>query len=323
MTRESNPPTPTPDGVSEAASRLARRPTVPLRGAVRASFEFFPAPDEAAADFDDCVDALAVHNPRFVSVTYGAGGTTRERTMSTVERIIARTDLNVAAHLTCVAATKSEVLEIAAEFVSVGVNHIVALRGDLPPEATESDRGFSCAAELVAALRNQHGHKLEISVAAYPEVHPKAQSARSDLEHLKAKFDAGADRAITQFFFDNRTFLRFVDEARSVGIDAPIIPGVMPIVNFARLSNFADRCGATIPQSLVDLFDGLDDIPEVRSLVAATVAAEQCRELVENGINDFHFYTMNRPQLTAATCRILGVASQDRRLASRTQRHAS
>ncbi len=277
------------------------------------SFEFFPPnTDVGAANLSRCADELAALNPKFVSVTYGAGGTSRDRTQLAVSQLAATTNLSVAGHLTCVGATKDEVAGVIDDYLAVGVRHIVALRGD-PPEGTESvvPGGYQDAVELVAGIRAHVEAAgigdFEISVGAYPEVHPKASSPQADLDNLKAKLDAGANRALTQFFFDTDTFLGFLDGARAAGIEAPIVPGIMPINNFAGINRFAARAGAIIPHWMHDLFDGLDETPDVRNLVAAQVAAEQCRRLVAGGVTEFHFYTMNRSELTLATCRALGI----------------
>ncbi len=298
--------------LEETAERLARRPwpTTPLRPAINVSFEFFPpATWSAEARLAQSVEALAPLAPSFVSVTYGAGGTTRDRTLEAIRRITSSTRLSVAGHLTCVGATRDEVADVVDDYRAAGVDHIVALRGDPPAGETDGTvpGGYRSAADLVAGLRAHAGDDLEISVAAYPEVHPKAETARADLDNLKAKFDAGADRAITQFFFDTDAFARFLDAARRAGISGPIVPGIMPVTNFANVKRFAERCGTQIPGWMEDLFADLDEAPDVRRLVAATIAAEQCRRLAEFGITDFHFYTMNQPELTAAVCRILGV----------------
>ncbi len=298
--------------LDEAAERLARRPwpATPLRSRLNISFEFFPPANwTAEARLAQSVEILAPLQPSFVSVTYGAGGTTRDRTLEAIRRITSATSLPVAGHLTCVGATRDEVNEVVDDYLDAGVRHIVALRGDPPAGQTDGTvpGGYRSAAELVAGLRDHAGPELEISVAAYPEIHPKATSRRADLENLKAKIDAGADRAITQFFFDTDVFARFLEDARRAGINAPIVPGIMPITGFANVQRFAKRCGTSVPGWMHDLFADLDDVPEVRRLVAATVAAEQCRRLAELGITDLHFYTMNQPELTAAVCRILGV----------------
>lgn len=272
------------------------------------SFEFFPPKTPAMeARLWQTIKDLEPLGPRFVSVTYGADGSTRERTHGTVTRILRETCLVPAAHLTCVGATRAEIDEIAHTYWNAGVRHIVALRGD-PPGGVQAPYepypgGYAYASELVAGLRRVGD--FEISVAAFPEVHPAAVSAEADLDNLKRKLDAGAARAITQFFFDPTVYLRFVDRARAAGIEAPIVPGILPIVNFARTVSFAAKCGATVPAWLSDLFETLDDDPESRDLVAAATAAEQCRYLQAYGVNEFHFYTLNRAELTTAICRML------------------
>jgi methylenetetrahydrofolate reductase (NADPH) len=250
-------------------------------------------------------------------VTYGAGGSTRERTHATVARIQSETGVPAAAHLTCIAATRAEIDAIAESYWDAGIRHVVALRGDVPATAgglqvpglhvpyRPNPAGYAYAVDLVAGLKRLAD--FEISVAAYPETHPDAPSRRFDLDNLKRKIDAGATRAITQFFFDNDVYLRFVDRARRSGITVPIVPGILPITNFTRTVEFARRCGATIPARLAGLFDGLDDDPETRALVAASVAAEQCTALRQHGVNEFHFYTLNRAELVVAICRMLGV----------------
>jgi methylenetetrahydrofolate reductase (NADPH) len=302
--------------LDEKVARLARRPwtTTPIRSGIEVSFEFFPPATEAGAEnLARCADHLAPLGPRFVSVTYGAGGTTRDRTRAAVRRLSSETALSVAAHITCVGATRSEVGTVIDDYLLSGVGHIVALRGDAPEGQDDGavSGGYRDAAELVAGIRNHAVGSvvvdLQISVGAYPEVHPRAVSAKADLDNLKRKLDAGADRAITQFFFDSDVYLRFLETARKAGITAPIVPGIMPVTSFAGITRFAERCGTAVPAWMHDLFGGLDDVPEVQRLVAATVAAEQCRHLAEHGIDEFHFYTMNKPELTAATCRILGV----------------
>lgn len=297
--------------VGEAADRLARRPwpATPLRPGLEVSFEFFPTATPAGADrLIECATELAPLDPTFVSVTYGAGGTDQHRTINTLAGLRENTDLELAGHLTTVSASRGQTLEVVDRYLELGVTHIVALRGDQPEDGppTPPD-GFKTATELVAGIRDHVGDRVQISVASYPEVHPRALSADDDLDRLKEKIDAGADRTITQFFYDNAAFLRFQDRCRSAGISVPIVAGIMPISSFSRISNFARRCGTNIPSWIPELFDGLDDAPEVHQLVAATVAAEQCRELAERGVRHFHFYTMNRPELTAATCRILGI----------------
>lgn len=299
-----------PADVDNAAARLERRPApafTPLRSDLSCSFEFFPpATDSAEETLHNTVTALAPLDPTFVSVTYGAGGSTQQKTLASIRHIAQTTSLNVAGHLTCVGKSQAEVDATVDEYQQLGVNHIVALRGDPPADSDgRHPDGYETAADLVAGIRRRSD--IDISVAAYPEVHPKAPSAQADMDNLKAKVDAGATQVITQFFFDADVFLDFFERARAAGITVPIIPGIMPITHFKRVSGFAARCGTVVPTGLAELFDGLDDAPEIRSLVAATVAAEQCQRLVENGIRQFHFYTMNRPELTAATCRILGI----------------
>ena len=249
--------------------------------------------------------------PRFVSVTYGAGGSTRERTHNTVRRVLTETAIVPAAHLTCVAASRDEVIAVAEEYWAMGVRHIVALRGDPPTGATAyapHPDGFPWASDLVAGLRARHD--FEVSVATFPEGHPDSRSLDTELDNLKRKIDAGATRAITQFFFDNWTYLRFVDAARKAGITVPIVPGIMPVTNFAQMSRFAAQAGASVPRSMAPLFDGLENDPETRKLVAVTVAADQCRQLADAGVSEFHFYTLNRADLTYALCHILGLRPQ-------------
>ena len=282
------------------------------RGDVQVSFEFFPPKtDKMAETLWQSVQTLAPLQPRFVSVTYGAGGSTRARTHQTVERILKETSLTPAAHLTCVGASKGEIDHIAREYWDLGVRHIVALRGD-PPEAGTKYRphaaGYRDACELVAGLKEVA--PFDISVAAYPECHPDSSSRQFDIENLKRKVDAGADRAITQFFFSSECFFRFRDEAAAAGIDAEIVPGILPISNVATTRRFAEMCGASIPQWLDQLFEGLDDLPGARQLIAATVAAELCGQLYAGGVRHFHFYTLNRAELSYAICHLLGVRAQ-------------
>ncbi|NNF54914.1 MAG: methylenetetrahydrofolate reductase [NAD(P)H] [Acidimicrobiales bacterium] len=299
--------------VENAGQRLARRPwpTTPIRPGIDVSFEFFPPASPSASDqLAECVSQLAPLAPRFMSVTYGAGGTTQDRTIHVIEELGSSTGVPIAGHLTCVGANRATVDKVIDRYASAGVNHIVALRGDLPKDRTNDvhNNTYQDAAALVAAIRSKFpSESFEISVAAYPETHPMATSPEADIENLKRKIDAGATRAITQYFFDNNHFLRFLERARGAGIAVPIVPGIMPVTNFASIARFSERCGTSIPSWLPDLFGGLDAMPEVGNLVAATVAAEQCRELVEHGVREFHFYTMNRPQLSLATCHILGV----------------
>ncbi|MBT3929679.1 MAG: methylenetetrahydrofolate reductase [NAD(P)H] [Rhodospirillaceae bacterium] len=277
---------------------------------ISVSFEFFPpkTPEMEASLWDTVCD-LAPIDPSFVSVTYGAGGSTRERTHATVSRIVNEAGLTAAAHLTCVAATRAEIESVARDYWAAGVRHIVALRGDPPegePGYTPHPDGYAYAADLVVGL--QSVAPFEISVAAYPETHPEAPSADFDIENLKRKTDAGATRAITQFFFDNGAFLRFRDKIAAAGIDIPLVPGIMPVGNFKSMTRFADMCGASMPGSLADAFAGLDDDPAGRVEVGVRVASEQCLELRSHGIDNFHFYTLNRADMTHAICRNLGVA---------------
>lgn len=277
-------------------------------GDVAVSFEFFPPKSEKMeAQLWDAVTHLKPLAPSFVSVTYGAGGSTRERTHATVARIIAEAKLPAAAHLTCVAASKAEIREVAEQYWEAGVRHIVALRGDAgEPGApfVPHPEGYASAAELVAGLKTIA--PFEISVAAYPETHPDAVSPEADIDNLKRKLDAGATRAISQFFFSPETFFRFRDACLAAGIDAPILPGILPVTNVAQARKFAAACGAAIPAWMDGLFEGLDEMPAARQLVAATVAAELCRRLYAGGVRDLHFYTLNRPELAYAICHLLG-----------------
>jgi methylenetetrahydrofolate reductase (NADPH) len=282
------------------------------RNAVNVSFEFFPPKTDAAeANLWSAIRRLEPLNPAFVSVTYGAGGSTRERTHRTVQRIISETILRPAAHLTCVEASRAEVDEVIEGYKAIGVDHIVALRGDPPGAAgiggayTPRADGYANATELTAALSRIGG--FEVTVGAYPEKHPESPSIDHDIEVLKAKVDAGATRAVTQFFFDIEAFLRFRDRVRAAGVTIPLIPGVMPVSNFAGLKRMTAACGAALPDWLAGHFDGLDDDPETRKLLAASIAAETCARLQEEGFSDFHFYTLNRAELVYAICRVLGV----------------
>jgi len=281
----------------------------PLPADVQVSFEFFPPKTEQMEQsLWACVQRLATLQPAFVSVTYGAGGSTRERTHATVVRIREETALEPAAHLTCVAATRDEVDEVARHYWQAGIRHIVALRGD-PPEGASRylphPGGYAYAADLVAGLKRIADFR--ISVAAYPETHPEAMSARADLDNLKRKVDAGAAQAITQFFFDVDHFFRFRDRAVAAGIDLPIVPGILPVTNFNQVRRFAGLCGASIPRWMGELFDGLDGDAETRRLVAAALACDQCRALHAGGVRQFHFYTLNRADLAYAICHVLGV----------------
>lgn len=286
------------------------------------SFEFYPPKSAEAEDaLAQCAKQLAATKPRFVSVTYGAGGSTQERTRRVVKRLIDETDLEVAGHLTCVGASKDEVLDVVQTYVEAGVRHIVALRGDIPTNSaaktttssgsTANTQGFKTAIELVAGIRKfleQSPYSdIDISVGAYPEVHPKALSAEADMDNLKAKIDAGATQAITQYFFEAETYLRFIERCEHAKIDVPVLPGIMPIAHFSNIVRFSKGCGATVPEWLHKLFHGLEDGSEIAMMVAATAAAHLCRDLVGAGVEDFHFYTMNRPELPLATCRMLGI----------------
>jgi methylenetetrahydrofolate reductase (NADPH) len=252
---------------------------------------------------------LAPLRPAFVSVTYGAGGSTRDRTHATVKRILQETTLTPAAHLTCVGATRQEIDAVAKSYWESGVRHVVALRGDLPEAAggryTPYPGGYAYACDLVAGLKRIGD--FEISVAAYPETHPEATSPEADLDNLKRKLDAGATRAITQFFFEVDVYLRFLERARGAGISVPIVPGILPVTNYTQMKRFAGLCGATVPNWLASLFEGSDENPELRALIAASIAAEQCRLLRAAGVEEFHFYTLNRAKLTLAICHILGL----------------
>jgi len=278
-------------------------------GDIDVSFEFFPPKTEKMEQtLWDSIKTLEPLQPRFVSVTYGAGGSTRERTHATVERIARETSLTAAAHLTCVAATREEVDEVARQYWAAGVRHIVALRGDPPELGTRYEQhpgGYANAAELVAGLKKIA--PFDISIAAYPECHPDSADRAADLDNLKRKVDAGADRAITQFFFLPDAFLRFRDDVAAAGMDIEIVPGILPVSNVAQTRKFAGACGAAIPEWMDNLFEGLDDLPEARKLIAATVAAELCGQLYAGGIRHFHFYTLNRAELSYAICHLLGV----------------
>ena len=294
-------------------SKTATPDCIPLfaeaRGDIDVSFEFFPPKTEKMEEtLWESITTLAPLQPRFVSVTYGAGGSTRERTHATVVRIARETDLTAAAHLTCVGATREEVDEVARAYWDAGIRHLVALRGD-PPEAGAKYRqhpgGYANAAELVAGLKKIAD--FDISVAAYPECHPDSPTLEADIDNLKRKVDAGANRAITQFFFSPEAFFRFRDTVAGAGMDIEIVPGILPVSSVAQTRRFADQCGATIPAWMDAIFEGLDDHPEARKLIAATVAAELCGQLYAGGVRHFHFYTLNRAELSYAICHLLGV----------------
>lgn len=277
---------------------------------VRVSFEFFPPSTEAMErTLWASVERLAPLDPAFVSVTYGAGGSTRTRTHATLARILGETRLVPAAHLTCVAATRAEVDEVVRDYWAAGVRHIVALRGDPPAGpgtrfAPHPD-GYAGSVDLVAGIRRIAD--FEVSVSAYPEKHPESPNFATDIDMLKAKVDAGASRAITQFFFVNDYYFRYLDMVRANGIEVPVVPGILPVLNFRQAAAFAARCGTHVPPWLADRFDGLDDDAETRRLIAAAVAAEQVLDLMAQGVRDFHFYTMNRANLVFAICHLLGV----------------
>lgn len=289
-------------------SRVSRQPG-DVRPTLHFSFEFFPPKsDEAEERFWSSLRRLEPLKPRFVSVTYGAGGSTRERTLRMVSKVTAETGIDAAAHLTCVGASRDEVDEVVLGYKAAGVNSIVALRGD-PPEGVGArfvahPDGYANAAELVSGIRKLGD--FDISVAAYTEKHPESPDWDADIDNLKRKLDAGANRAITQMFFDNDDYWRFMERATKAGITAPIVPGIQPIHNFKQLSGFAKRCGASMPDWLAERFEGLEDDPETHALVAAAVAAEQVTELVDQGVTEFHFFTMNRSNLVLALARVLG-----------------
>lgn len=277
---------------------------------VSVSFEFFPPHNDKMDEaLWKAIRELEPLNPSFVSVTYGAGGSTRERTHATVERMLHETALKPAAHLTCVAATRQEVDEVIHSYKQLGVGHIVALRGDPPGGIDEAyapyPGGYENAADLVRGIRNIGD--FEVSVSAYPEKHPESRDIETDFDMLKAKIDAGATRAITQFFFDNHVYYDYVDAARKRGITIPIVPGILPVLNFKSASGFAAKCGTTIPAALARAFEGLEDDPETRRLVAGAIMAEQVSDLHDNGVRDFHFYTMNRARFVFTICHLLGV----------------
>lgn len=311
-------PDPAAEPSQHTLARWLQRPRLdglPAPGAdgppPKLSFEFFPPRTEALEQqLWVCIRRLEPLGPRFVSVTYGAGGTTRARTHATVVRLVRETALLPAAHLTCVGASRAEVDEVARQYWDSGIRHVVALRGDPPSEGAREPHpdGYAYAADLVAGLRRVAD--FEISVAAYPETHPEASGAEADLDNLKRKLDAGATRAITQFFFDGAVFLRFLDRCLAAGITAPIVPGIMPVSNFAQAARMSAMCGTSIPPWLARMFEGTENDAELRRMIAAIVAAEQVRLLQANGIDEFHFYTLNRPELTSAIAHLLGVHSQ-------------
>lgn len=280
---------------------------------VKVSFEFFPPrTEEMEATLWSSISRLAPLRPQFVSVTYGAGGSTRERTHNTVKRLVEQTALKPAAHLTCVAATRDEVDDVVRAYKDAGVRHIVALRGDpvsgLGTAYEPHPGGYAETADLVAGIKRLGD--FEVSVSAYPEKHPESPCVDTDIDVLKAKVDAGATRAITQFFFDNDVYLRYLDRVLARGIDIPVVPGILPVQNFTQAANFAHRTGASVPAWLAKRFEGLGDDPETRRLIAAAVAAEQVFDLVDRGVTEFHFYTMNRADLVYAICHLLGLRAE-------------
>lgn len=277
---------------------------------IQVSFEFFPPKTpEMEKTLWASIARLAPLKPRFVSVTYGAGGSTRERTHGTIARMLRETSLTPAAHLTCVGATKAETDEVVRDYWNLGVRHIVALRGDPATGAGTKYEphpgGYEGSPELIEGVRKIGN--FEVSVSAYPEKHPDSASADAEIELLKRKVDAGATRAITQFFFGNDLYFRYLDRVRAKGIDIPIVPGIIPVLNFAQVKKFAEVCGAHVPQALAERFAGLENDAETRRLVAATVAAEQVNDLRQRGVNEFHFYTLNRSELVFAICHLLGI----------------
>jgi methylenetetrahydrofolate reductase (NADPH) len=298
------------DRIGNAVTRLRGRPTV--------SFEFFPPKDEQMErTLWESVERLTPLQPRFVSVTYGADGSTRTRTHNIVTRIQQSTDLTAAPHLTCVGASREEILDIARVYWEHGIRHIVALRGDPPQGGSKyvpHPGGFAYAVDLVKGLKSVGD--FEISVATYPEVHPEAPHAAFELDNLKAKLDAGAARAITQFFFDPQLFLRFRDQCAAAGIKASVVPGILPITRFPQMLRMAQRCGASVPDWLVHRFEGLDGDPQTRSLIAAAVAIEQVQALQQHGVEEFHFYTLNRSELTYAICHALNVRAPAAQIAT-------
>ena len=284
-----------------------------ISGRPQVSFEFFP-PNSTAMETTlwESVKRLSVLHPRFVSVTYGADGSTRERTHNAVQRIHTETSLTAAPHLTCIGASKGEIDDIARRYWDMGIRHIVALRGDPPKDQAHYQphkNGYAYAADLVEGLMKVAD--FDISVAAYPEVHPEAAGAQFDLDNLKRKLDAGARRAITQFFFDIELYLRFREKCAAAGVEANIVPGILPITRFPQLEQFAALCGTSVPDWLHQRFAGLDDDAETRQMIAASVAIEQVRLLQMQGVDEFHFYTLNRSELTFAICHALGVRSQE------------
>ena len=304
-------------GANETAERLARRPkpkALLIRDTPRVSFELFPpSTPEGQTGFVDTADQLDVLGGTFMSVTYGASGTSQARTLNALQTLTSRCTTPMAGHLTCAGESKGAVMAVVEAYRTAGVGQVIALRGD-PPRGQSTfqphPRGFASAFELVSAISRRGG--FDIGVAAYPEVHPEARSDKDDLDNLKRKIDAGARYAITQFFFEADTFLRFRDRAVAAGIQAPIIPGILPVVNLKRTVTMAKACGTHVPGWVESLFDGLADAPRVRTLVSATIAAELCTRLRDHGVDRFHFYTLNRSELAWAVCRMLGLRTVQR-----------
>lgn len=299
--------------MAEHAAALSERPSRRSGGGLKVSFEFFPPKTpEMEASLWEAIRRLEPLGPSFVSVTYGAGGSTRERTHATVKRLVEETALKPAAHLTCVSASKAEVDAVIRAYRDAGVRHIVALRGD-PPGGIGTPyephpEGYRQTSDLVAGIKAIGD--FEVTVSAYPEKHPEAPSLDTDIDALKKKVDAGATRAITQFFFDNDLYFRYLDKVRARGIDIPILPGIVPVQNFRQTAGFARKTGASVPQWLADRFAGLDDDPATRKLVAAAVCAEQVLDLIDRGVSDLHFYTMNKADLVYAICHLVGIKPQ-------------
>ncbi|MEZ5818604.1 MAG: methylenetetrahydrofolate reductase [NAD(P)H] [Hyphomicrobiaceae bacterium] len=299
-----------------STDKLERRSRIVGNGDIDVSFEFFPPKTEKMEEaLWTSIRRLAPLGPSFVSVTYGAGGSTRERTHATVARLARETPLRPAAHLTCVNASRAEIDEVVRGYASVGVRHIVALRGD-PPTGVGTryvphPEGYAQAADLVAGIKRIGG--FEVSVGGYPEMHPESPGFEADIDYLKAKVDAGADRIITQFFFDNAHYLRFLERVRARGIWCPVLPGIVPIHNFKQVAGFAAKTGTSVPAWMARRFEGLDDDQATTHLVAAAVAAEQVLDLVDQGVRQFHFYTLNRADLVYAICHLLGLRPRTKR----------
>lgn len=295
------------DKIKEYSNKLEE--IILSRKKINVSFEFFPPKnDEIEQRLWRSINNLKHLNPEFVSVTYGALGSTRQRTHSTIERILKETDLKPASHLTCIGSSKSEIEEIAKDYWDMGVKHIVALRGDMPASSKQYQlhpNGFKYAYQLVDALKKIAD--FEISVAGYPEKHPESPNIELDIDHLKRKVDAGADRIITQFFFDTDNYLRFLERCDKANINVPITPGILPVTNVKQVKNFAKMCGTIIPKWMSEIFEGMDEKEETRKMISAIVAVEQCRILHDSGVKNFHFYTLNRSELVLAICHILGV----------------